>query len=845
MQSRQSPRQPQNGVVPTLSDQRITSMTCAVREALALCATAGLLLAAMPAAVNAQEAATAVAPTAAQKSYAIAAGNLDQVLTQFAREANVDLTVPAALTRGKSSSGLNGRFTVTQGFGEILKGQDLQAERRSNGNYVIIETKVPSSGQLPDLAVRATAEEASRQSLGASTITREDIERRAPANDLSEIIRTMPGVNLTGAGSSGGYGNQRQIDLRGMGPENTMVLIDGMPVNSRDSQMMRRSGERDTHGDTNWVPAEAVERIDVIRGPAAARYGSGAAAGVVNIITKKPTDKLSGSVTMYYSKPENDKEGGTQRLGFNVAGPISENLSFRVYGNMAKTDADAPDINASEAISDVAAGREGTRNKDINTMFLWKLTRDQKLQFDFGYSRQGNIYTGEYPVAARASADMLAELANAGAEVRRTYRKTASVVHTADWGEIGDSRIRFQYEETTNVDCTKGTTGGIEAACNSPLSFTASNLKSYFLNGELHTPMMLGGMEHMLTSGLEYRYQSLNDPGIVQQAAPTGISQSTDPRTSSQDIAAYVEDNIQVTQSLLLTPGLRFDQLKKFGSNIDPSLNATYTLSPTLKMKAGIARVFKAPNLYQSDPNYWYTTRGTGCPTGVTGPCYIQGNENLDPEISVNKEFGLAWNNNNGADASLSYFRNDYQNKIAADMYTQTATNGGTYRYYQWNNTGPALVHGLEGNLDIPLLGEAGDKLKWRNNLTWMFSNKNKLTGQPLSVIPHYTLNSSVDWHPSEQWSMLLTATVYGAQKSRTLELNGDSLTGVAVESIGSYSLFGWSTSYEFNKKYRINGGISNLLNRTILRRSNNNSAGAYTYNEPGRAYYISLTASF
>jgi outer membrane receptor for ferrienterochelin and colicin len=50
-------------------------------------------------------------------------------------------------------------------------------------------------------------------------------------------------------------------------------------------------GERDTRGDSNWVPAEAIESIEVLRGPAAARYGLGAAGGVVNIITKKVTNE--------------------------------------------------------------------------------------------------------------------------------------------------------------------------------------------------------------------------------------------------------------------------------------------------------------------------------------------------------------------------------------------------------------------------------------------------------------------------------------------------------------------------------------------------------------------------
>jgi hypothetical protein len=94
-----------------------------------------------------------------------------------------------------------------------------------------------------------------------SIITAEDIEKRPPANDLAEIIRTMPGVNLTGSGTSGSYGNNRQIDLRGMGPENTLILIDGKPVNSRQSVRMGRNGERNSRGDTNWVPPGLPRRF--------------------------------------------------------------------------------------------------------------------------------------------------------------------------------------------------------------------------------------------------------------------------------------------------------------------------------------------------------------------------------------------------------------------------------------------------------------------------------------------------------------------------------------------------------------------------------------------------------
>lgn len=132
----------------------------------------------------------------------------------------------------------------------------------------------------------------------------------------------MPGVNLTGNSTSGQRGNNRQIDIRGMGPENTLILIDGKPVTSRNSVRLGWRGERDTRGDTSWVPPELIERIEVIRGPAAARYGNGAAGGVVNIITKKSDGEWHGSWNTYMNAPEHKDEGSTKRTNFSLSGPL-------------------------------------------------------------------------------------------------------------------------------------------------------------------------------------------------------------------------------------------------------------------------------------------------------------------------------------------------------------------------------------------------------------------------------------------------------------------------------------------------------------------------------------------
>ena len=261
----------------------------------------------------------------------------------------------------------------------------------------------PAALELENTNVVATALEETKQMPGVSIITAEDIKKRPPANDLSQIIRTMPGVNLTGNSTSGQRGNNRQIDIRGMGPENTLILVDGKPVNSRNSVRYGWRGERDSRGDTNWVPADQVERIEVLRGPAAALYGNGAAGGVINIITKQAGAETHGEATVYSNFPTHKDEGATERMSFGLNGPLTENLSYRVYGNIAKTDPDDWDINqgheslrTGNQVGTLPAGREGVRNKDVNGLLSWRLTPQQTLEFEAGFSRQGNIYTGRY-----------------------------------------------------------------------------------------------------------------------------------------------------------------------------------------------------------------------------------------------------------------------------------------------------------------------------------------------------------------------------------------------------------------------------------------------------------------
>ena len=699
--------------------------------------------------------------------------------------------------------------------------------------------------------VHVTAEQIARQALGTSVITSVDLERLPPANDLSEVIRRMPGINLTGNTASGAYGNFRQIDIRGMGPENTLILIDGRPVSSRDSVRMGRSGERNSRGDSNWVPAEAVERIEVLRGPAAARYGSGASGGVVNIITKKPTGDLTGSVTLYGSQAEHSAEGDSERVGFQLSGPLSDRLSFRLFGNVNKTEPDALELNEEFATGVTPpAGREGVRNRDISGLLRYDINDNHVLELDASVSRQGNIYSGERGV----SGDGFQRLNDLyGAETNVMLRRSFGLTHRGsyDWGT---SRITAAYEDTDNTRLNEGLAGGPEGSINEGATFSTSELTSARVDGEINVPLNWGGIEQVATLGFEYRDMKLDDPYSVTQSSSTGggipgYDGNRSGKTDQQFAAVFVEDNLYIGDRWTVTPGVRFDHHSQFGNNVSPSLNVQFKLAQDWAIKGGIARAFKAPNLYQANPDYLYYTRGNGCPVlspNMGSGCYVMGNADLDPETSINKEIGIEWAPDSGWHASVTYFHNDYKDKIVAGQERIGVTNDTKGQVFQWTNSPEAIIRGVEGNLKVPLVG-GGDVLSWNTNVTWMIENVDKITDQPLSIIPEYTVNTFLDWQVNAQLSFMLTGTFYGKQESATQS----STTGAVLprDTRAAYDLWSLGGQYRITPKVRVGAGVNNLFDKRLFREGTTSTsatgAGADTYNEPGRSYWVNLTAGF
>ncbi|MGP9597895.1 TonB-dependent receptor domain-containing protein, partial [Psychrobacter sp. AOP29-E1-4] len=274
------------------------------------------------------------------------------------------------------------------------------------------------------------------------------------------------------------------------------------------------------------------------------------------------------------------------------------------------------------------------------------------------------------------------------------------------------------------------------------------------------------------------------------------------------------------------------------------SINTTWHFSPDWSVKAGVSRAFKAPSLYQLDPNYIYYTRGHGCPSWVPldeRGCQVLGNPDLENETSWNKELTFTYDDGTGLNAGLTYYHNAYDNRIGAGtdrVAVDTATNRSIF---QWDNQGEAIVEGLEGFVQVPVT----DDVKWSSNVTGNIRSERKDNGEPLSLIPKFTVNTGVDWDITPQWNAGFDVSYYGTIEAPTISATTGDDSDDPLLDREPYAIANVSTRYDLTKDITVGAGVKNLFDTGVYREGTATNAGARTFNEPGRTYVFDVSVDF
>lgn len=233
--------------------------------------------------------------------YQIPAGNLAPSLLNFAGQAGVNLSIDMNSTRGLTSPGLTGSYSVQEGFERLLMGTNLRVVKVGEGNYTLkTKAAVPQdttqAGSMPQAAsvaqlsaITVTARTQSDVIAPTQQIATLDQEQIDTLRTGSDSIATVLGKVLPGMADSSHTITDYGQTLRG---RNMLILVDGIPLNTN----------RDSSRNFASINPADIEEIEVLRGSSAI-YGSGAAGGIVSVRTKQHAGEPRAETTVSATTP--------------------------------------------------------------------------------------------------------------------------------------------------------------------------------------------------------------------------------------------------------------------------------------------------------------------------------------------------------------------------------------------------------------------------------------------------------------------------------------------------------------------------------------------------------------
>ena len=470
-------------------------------------------------------------------------------------------------------------------------------------------------------------------------VTEQEIIETGEA-EVGRIIQALiPSFNFSSSTISDGTDSVRPATLRGLGPDQVLVLVNGKRRHGSALIHVNTSVGRGTAGtDLNAIPVSAIKRIEVLRDGASAQYGSDAIAGVINIILKDSYDgALHTSVGQTY---ESDGTRYTARLnkGFQIGedGVLHAALEFghrgatnraglsaqRQYGSEAD-----PANDAKEHAFDRRNFRIGDAELDqISGAFNYSnpIDRIGAEVYAFGdFSRVQNESGGFYRRANQADRNpqhsiypdgflplihtTVFDFSVGGGIVREFENSIKADLAVVHGGNSFDFEVKNSHNASwVNENCTSRATCSARTSADAgtlSLNLTTVNLDfSWPLRDAVH---LAWGLEYRLDhyqieAGDPYSYESY-DGGIAAagiQVFP-GFRPTNEVDELRNAFGLYVDAEFYVSETFLISPAVRFENYSDFGSTINGKVASKLDLSGEFALRGSVSTGFRAPSMQQ------------------------------------------------------------------------------------------------------------------------------------------------------------------------------------------------------------------------------------------------------
>jgi outer membrane receptor for ferrienterochelin and colicins len=558
------------------------------------------------------------------------------------------------------------------------------------------DTSVPGAADTDRVVSVASAREQKLIDAPASVtvISREEL-LGLPVRDILDAVRDSTGVTLTSEGFT-----RRGISLRGQRSSDTLFLLDGRRVSASSDVVAHSDFELD------WIPIEAIERIEIVRGPLSSLYGSEALGGVVNVVTRAETREWSGSARLRTGTLTDASGGRERQAGFYAGGGLGETAALQLFADYS-TQQPVPD-RADEAVSAL----EGRATTSAGVIARWEDPTGGRWRLGLQGSNESRErftrLSGPPPNAPyRRDEDI----------DRRLY----DLSYSRDFNSLSMQGGLYRADLSRTVD-------GSIPLDPSPIDLTddIADLRLFFQPGERHE-VLLGG---------ELRRERIADGSLVE----TG-------REAADRRALLAQNQMQLNDALRLTLGLRLDHHDAFGNHLTPRAYLNWQLADRLRLRGGYGEGFRAPTLKQLSEQF--ETFGGG------GRFLITGNPDLTPETSRNMEVGLVWHGDFLRLESV-LFRNQASDLIQTECVSACGQFGAEVRHYR--NIARTRVTGMENALTVPF----GIGWEARLSHTWLDA-ENRDTGQDMPERPSHVVSGSLQWQ-SQDWQVLMRASHVGGQ---------------------------------------------------------------------------------
>lgn len=579
------------------------------------------------------------------------------------------------------------------------------------------QLETPSS-TLEHIVVTATktARKLSEIPMSTTVFTEDDI-KTIGARNLSDVFQNLPGVFINP--------NAEKITIRGVGGKGTLLLIDGRRIGSEYSFIY----------DTKRISANSIERIEVVKGPAGALYGSAALGGVINIITKKPQENLAASIGAqigantsghgWFTQIDSDirarigntgysawlsaqkagqyKELETAQLSVPIGGglqglitPTMSNIRINPNNNRACGNGVNCPPSFSQAISNLLAnsidfsttyqapanifslGAQITR--DVNDELTLKLTTSM-LSEDLELNRIGKVYTSNY---ANALNGQYLNVANVPL-LQILDNERVDMAIGADYVPSEDLEIAWlssysKYEKDDSITTPLwAELGYLSQDDSAALSGTGKSIASYHQLSGTWTPSTI----HRLLIGVEFNRDK-------REAAFFSKDQSIQTKVLNT-ASLFAQHEWEFNKSLLFIYGVRYDDHSNSDDALTFNAGGVYEVYPDVSVRVRYAEGFRSPDNQELFMDRFMPNGKRLVGANVVDPLIGKQAFELMPEQSDNYEIGIQ-----GHSDTWHYDIVAYKNRITDSLVRYSPSSAS---YFTFRNANKVDITGIEMTL--------------------------------------------------------------------------------------------------------------------------------------------------